>query len=92
MKQYFKIAIIILITFSLFQIQKTLDHSVNIAGNNFLRLFFAMQTTCCTVMSTNYVFLPSNIDFPNLNQQTYFLGGICVHLESSERILGVVGI
>ena len=38
-----------------------------------------MQWICCTVLSTSYVFLPSNIRFPSLNQWAYFFEGTYVN-------------
>ena len=58
---------------------------------------FAMQSICCTVLSTSHVFLPFKIGFRNLGQWTYFFGVTCIHgtiafSESSGLILGVAEI
>ena len=53
---------------------KKIEHNVNIAGANFFRFLFAIQSICCTVLSISYFLLPSNINFPHLSQRTYFLG------------------
>lgn len=37
-----------------------------------------MQSICRTVPSTSYVFLPSNIGFPNGIQWAYFFGKLAV--------------
>ena len=52
-----------------------------------------MQSIYCTVLPTSYVFLPSNIKFPNLSKRIYFFGETCflAFLESSELILLAVG-
>lgn len=70
---------------------------MNIAWTIFIRFIIATQSICCPVLSTSYVFLTSNIGFPNLSLWTYFFVGICVNetitfSKSSGLILGVAGI
>ena len=49
-----------------------------------------MQGIYLSVLSTSYVFLPCNIDFPNLSQQIYFFGGNCIQVQ--QHVQGVVSL
>ena len=52
---------------------------MNIPRTNCLRFIFAIQSICCTLLPTSYVFLLSNIGFPNLSQGAYFFRVTCIH-------------
>ena len=60
-----------------------------------MRFLYAIQSICCTVLSTSFGFMPCNINFPN-STDLFFWGNlyscIIIFSESSEFILEVVDI
>ena len=52
---------------------KTFQHNVNIAWSKILRFIFVIKSSCCSFTSSDIIFLPYNIDFPNTDESKWEL-------------------